>query len=197
MKSHTKSETRRRAMDMEHEALEWREQALHLAWKLQRAHNLIDDVGAALGDGDEKSAQRRAEAAHNAVNSVARAIEAIRGEPSPEMSIPEPDAVGSTLAIGGSGVATLALDVKVNAMMALAATHDQRETDFLIGVCADAESAYEVAAAVVEAAPRRHGAAVMDLRRAFETAGGIALRERVIEARPRVREIYERTRRAA
>ena len=91
----------------------------------------------------------------------------------------------------------MALDTMVNAMMALALTHDGSDLDFLIGIYVDAESAYEVAEAVVQAAPRRHGTAVMDLRRAFETEGGIALREKLTKARPRVREIYERARRAA
>jgi hypothetical protein len=182
---------------MEHPTFDWREKASHLAWKLNRARCLIDDVGTALDHGDEKSAQRRAEVAQNAVNSVARALSAMRGQPSPEVALAEPDAVGSALAMRGSGVATVALDVKVNAMMALAGTHDQGETDFLIGACVDAESAYEVAAAVVEAVPRREGSDLMELRRSFETEGGIALRQRLTQVQPRVREIYQRSRRAA
>jgi hypothetical protein len=188
---------RRSEAMMEPMAFDWREKAFHLAWKLNRAHGLINDLGAALDEGDEKSVQRRADVAQNAVNSVARALSAMRVEPSPEVPLAEPDAVGSALTMGGSGVATMALDVKVNAMMALAATHDKSETDFLIGACLDAESAYEVAAAVVEAVPKRQGPAVMELRRAFETEGGIALRERLTKARPRVREIYQRARQAA
>jgi hypothetical protein len=65
----------------------------------------------------------------------------------------------------------MALDTMVNAMMALAVTHDRSETDFLVGIYVDAESAYKVAEAVVQAAPRSHGPAVMELRRAFETEG--------------------------
>ena len=175
----------------------WRERALHVAWMLNRAHNLIDDLAAALDEGDDASAQLKAQGAHQVVNSVTRAVHTMRSELPPEAPMAEPEAVGSTLAIGGSGVATIALDVMVNAMMALAATHDEGDTDFLIGTCVDAQSAYEVAAAVVEAAPRRHGPAVMDLRRAFETEGEIALRDRLIRARPRVHEIYERVRSAA
>jgi hypothetical protein len=182
---------------MEEHPFDWRERALHLAWKLDRAHELIQDVGVALDEGDGASAQRRAQVAQNAVNSVARALTAMRAELSPDVPLAQPDAIGSTLAIGGSGVATVALDTMVNAMMALAVTHDRSETDFLIGTYVDAESAYEVAEAVVQAAPRRHGPAVMDLQRAFETEGGIALRERLTKARPRVREIYERARPAA
>jgi hypothetical protein len=182
---------------MENLTFDWRERALHLAWKLNRAHGLIDELGTALDEGDEKSAEQRAEVAQNAVNSVARALSAMRVGPSPDVASPEPDAVGSALAMRGSGVATMALDVKVNAMMALAGTHDQSETDFLIGACLDAESAFEVAAAVVEAVPKKSGPAVMDLRRAFETEGGIALRTRLIEVQPRVREIHEKARRAA
>ena len=54
-----------------------------------------------------------------------------------------------------------------------------------------------VAAAVVEAVPRRQGPAVMELRRAFETDGGIAIRERLTRVQPRVREIYRWSRQAA
>jgi len=182
---------------MDQQPFDWRENALHLAWKLNRAHSLIDDLGTALDEGDEKTVQRRAEVAQNAVNSVVRALSAMRAEPSPEVALAEPDAVGSVLAMGGSGVATMALDVKVNAMMALAGTQDESETDFLIGACLDAESAYEVAAAIVEIVPRRQGSAVLELRRAFETEGGIAIRERLSQVQPRVREIYQRLRRAA
>jgi len=182
---------------MEQQPFDWREKALHLAWKLNRAHNLIQDVGTALDEGDDASARRRAEVAKNAVNSVARALKSMRVELSPDVPLAETDAVGSTLTIGGSGVATMALDTMVNAMMALAVTHDRSETDFLIGTYVDAESAYEVAEAVVQAAPRRHGPEVMDLRRAFETEGGVALREKLTKARPRVREIYERAGSAA
>src|SRR5579863_646097 len=110
---------------MEQETFDWRENALHLVWKLNRAHRLINDLGTALDEGNEKSAQRRAEVAQNAVNSVARALSAMRVEPSPEVVLAEPDAVGSALALRGSRVATVALDVKVNAMMALAGTHDR------------------------------------------------------------------------
>ena len=181
-------------------AFDWRESALDLAWKLNRAHNLVDALGTALANGDDVSAQRSEEAAHNAVYSVARRLEAVRSELSPDIAMTESDAVGSTLAIGGSGVATLALDVMVNAKVALAATDETDETDdadFLVRACADAENAYEVAAAVVKAVPSREGPAVMELRRAFETEGGIALRRKLTKARPRVREIYERVKQAA
>jgi hypothetical protein len=121
----------------------------------------------------------------------------MREELPPDTPLDEPDAVGSTLTLGGSGVATIALDVMVNAMLALAATDNNDDTDFLIGACVDAESAYEVSAAVVEAAPRRDGAAMADLQKAFDTEGGLALRRKLIEARPRVREIHDRVRRVA
>src|SRR6202030_4174965 len=91
-----------------------------------------------------------------------------------------------------SGAATEALDVMVNAMVALAATEDEEDTDFLIGACVDAGNAYEVGAAVVEAAPRTHGIAMLNLKRAFETEGSVALRKRVTGSRPLVLEINER-----
>ncbi len=128
---------------------------------------------------------------------MARRLEAVRSELSPDVALTESDAVGSTLAMGGTGIATLALDVMVNATVALAATNETDDNDFLVRACADAENAYEVAAAVVGAVPTREGPAVMDLRRAFETEGGIALRRRLTKARPRVLAIYERVKRAA
>ena len=103
--------------------------------------------------------------------------------------------IGSTLALGGSGVATIALDVMVSAMLALAATDDGDETDFLIGACLDAENAYEMSTAVVQDAPRRDTPAMLDLKRAFDTDGSVALRQRVITTRSRVREINERLKR--
>jgi hypothetical protein len=176
---------------------DWRESALDLAWKLNRAHNLVDALGTALANGDDVSAQRSEGAAHNAVNSVARRLEAVRSQLSPDLAMTESDAVGSTLAIGGSGVATVALDVMVNAKVALAATDEADDADFLVRACADAENAYEVAAAVVKAVPGTDGPAAWELRRAFETEGGIALRRRLTKARPRVRAIYQRVKRAA
>ena len=82
----------------------------------------------------------------------------------------------------------------VSAMLALAATDDGDDADFLIGACLDAESAYEVSAAVVHAAPQRDTPAILDLRRAYDTEGSVALRKRVLEARHRVREISAKTR---
>jgi len=82
----------------------------------------------------------------------------------------------------------------VNAMVALAGTDDEDDTDFLIGACIAAESAYEVSTAVVQAASTRDGPAMLDLLRAFETEGGVALRKKVARARPLVREINERIR---
>ena len=178
-------------------ALDWRQNAIDLAWKLNRAHHLVDDLGTALANGDGASAQRIEEAAHNAVSSVARRLEAVRAELSPDVEMPESDAIGTTLAIGGSGVATLALDVMVNAKVALASADETDDAAFLVGACADAQSAYEVAAAIVEAVPSREGPDVMELRRAFDTEGGIALRRKLTKARPRVRAIYERVKRAA
>ena len=82
----------------------------------------------------------------------------------------------------------------VDAMVALAATDDDEDADFLTKVCVDAENAYEVCTAVVQAVADTDGVALLDLKRAYETEGGAALRRRVANARPRVREISERTR---
>jgi hypothetical protein len=184
-------------MTQEDRPYDWRDAATRLVRKLDRAHGAIEELGSTLDKGDDVSTQHTVRCAHEAVESVAREVKTLREEIPPDAPLDEPDAVGSTLTLGGSGVATIALDVMVNAMVALAATDDNDETDFLIGACVDAGSAYEVSAAVVKAAPRRDGPAMADLQRAFETEGGIALRKKLIEARPRVREIHDRVRRVA
>jgi hypothetical protein len=179
---------------------DWREATNRLVHKLDRAHDAVAELGSALDKGDDAAARQTVQFAHEAVDSVAHAVKTMRSELPPDTALDEPDVVGSTLALGGSGVATIALDVMVNAMMALASTDendDRDDTDFLIGACVDAESAYEVSTAVMQAAPMREGRAILDLRKAYETEGGLALRKRLIDARPRVREIHERVRRVA
>jgi hypothetical protein len=171
---------------------DWREKTVQLAFELERAHATMEDLGVALDNGDDESARHIARSAHEAVGSVGHAVKSLRREQPPAEHLDQPDAIGSALAIGGSGVATIALDVMVSAMLALSGTDDGDETDFLIGACLDAENAYEVSAAVVAAAPRRDVPEILDLRRAYETEGSVALRTRVIKARPRVREISRR-----
>jgi hypothetical protein len=180
--------------DFQHRPYDWRQRTAQLGVELARAHSALEDLGAALENGDEDSARDIAKSAHEAVGSVGYAVKALHSEQPPAEELDRPDAVGSTLAIGGSGVATIALDVMVRAMVALAATDDGDETDFLIGACLDAESAYEVSAAVVAAAPEKDAPEILDLRRAYDTEGSVALRKRVIEARPRVRAISARVR---
>jgi len=170
---------------------DWREKTVQLAFELERAHATMEDLGAALEKGDDVSARHIAKSAHQAVGSVGHAVKTLRSELTPE-HLDRPDAVGPALAIGVSGVATIALDVMVSAMVALAATDDGDEADFLIGACLDAENAYEVSAAVVAAAPTRDDPEILDLRRAYETEGSVALRTKVIKARPRVGEITRR-----
>jgi len=178
--------------DLQHSPYDWRQKAVQLGFELERAHSTMEDLGAALEKGDQDSARHIAKSAHEAVGSVGYAVKALRTEQPPAQQLDKPDAIGSTLTIGGSGVATIALDVMVSAMIALAATDDRDETDFLIGACLDAETAYEVGAAVVQAAPRREAPEMVDLRRAYDTEGSVALRKRVIAARSRVHEISDR-----
>jgi hypothetical protein len=182
------------ALNLQQRPYDWREETVRVEWKLDRAHSAMEDLGTALDEGDDASAHHVATLAHEAVGSAAQAVKTLHSEQPPTERLNEPDAIGSTLAIGGSGVATIALDVMVNAMVALAGTDDEDDTDFLIGTCIAAESAYEVSTAVVQAASTRDGPAMLDLQRAFETEGGVALRKKVARARPRVREINERIR---
>jgi hypothetical protein len=180
------------AVDLQQRPFEWRQKAIHLAFQLERAHSTMEELGAALENGDDASTRDITRTAHEAVGSVGYAVKALHSEQPPARQLEKPDAIGSTLAIGGSGVATIALDVMVSAMLALAATDNGDDADFLIGACLDAESAYEMSTAVVQAAPQRDIPAMLDLRRAYETEGSIALRKRVIEARHGVREINAR-----
>ena len=182
-------------MDLQQHPYDWRKTAMHLAFQLERAHSAMEDLGAALEEGDDASARLNARSAHDAVGSVGHAVKTLHTQLPPAELLDEPDAIGSTLALGGSGVATIALDVMVSAMLALAATDDGDETDFLIGACLDAENAYEMSTAVVQDAPRRDTPAMLDLKRAFDTDGSVALRQRVITTRSRVREINERLKR--
>jgi hypothetical protein len=178
--------------DLQQHPYNWREKTVQLAWQLDSAHCALEELGHALDTGDRATARQVVRSAHEAVGSVGLAVQSLRTEQPPPDDLEQPDAIGSMLAIGGSGVATIALDVMVNAMVALSATDDRDETDFLIGACLDAETAYEVSAAVVQAAPRRDVPAMLDLRRAYDTDGSVALRRRVLETRPRVREISAR-----
>jgi len=172
---------------------DWRQKSMHLAWKLDRAHEGVEALAAALEADDVRSARRAARSVHGDVGAVAEEVKRLRAEQPPLASMDDPDAIGSALTIGGSGVATIALDVMVGAMVALAVTDDaDEETDFLIGACVDAESAYEASTAVVRAVPRTDGPALLNLKRAFGTEGEVALRRRVVQARARVREINNR-----
>jgi hypothetical protein len=180
------------AVDLQTRPFDWRQKTIQLAFQLERAHSTMEDLGAALEIGDDASTRDIARTAHEAVGTVGYAVKALHSEQPLAQQLEKPDAIGSTLAIGGSGVATIALDVMVSAMLALAATDNVDDTDFLIGACLDAESAYEVSTAVVQAAPQRDFPTMLDLRRAYDTEGSVALRKRVIAARHRVREINAR-----
>ena len=113
-------------LDLHDRPFNWREKTVQLASELERAHATMEELGAALDRGDDASARDKAQSAHDAVGSVGYAVKALHSEQPPAEQLDKPDAIGSTLAIGGSGVATIALDVMVSAMLALAATDDGR-----------------------------------------------------------------------
>ena len=179
-------------MALEQHAYDWRGKGFHLAWKLDRARNQVEDLGTALDKGDSRSVRRRFRSAHEAVRSVAKEVKTLHSEQPPTEHMEESAATGSTLVIRGSGAATVALDVMVDAMAALSATDDGGDTDVLVGACIDAEWAYEDSTAVVKAASRAQGSALNDLKRAFDTEGEVALRTRVTADRARVHAINER-----
>jgi hypothetical protein len=181
-------------MDLDrHYAQEWREKAMFVASKLDRAYWSVQDVDSALEAGDPPSVDRGYRWARNALRSVAGDVKAFRSEQPATEHVRESDATGSTLAIRGASVATIALDVTLNALMALASTGDDHEADFLIRASMDAGIAYQAGAAIAHAAPRTHGTAIVDLKQAFETEVEIALRDRVTAAHSKLLEMRRRT----
>jgi hypothetical protein len=102
-------------------------------------------------------------------------------------------AEGSALAIRGSDAATVALDVMVEAMAALETDHDDQDADILVGACIDAQRTFEDSVAVVQATSRAHGSSITNLKKAFDTDGEVALRERLRRKRDSVRAIRGRT----
>lgn len=171
---------------------DWRAGTVELVCRLDRAHSAVEDLSSVLDEGDDDSARAISRSALEAVGSVVEATDALRAERPPEARLSECDASGSMLAIGGSGVASAALDVLVTAMVALAATDDEDDEDFLIGACVDAAGAYQVGAAVLEDAPTGSGAEIEDLKRAFDVERKAALASRMAGARALAVEINQR-----
>jgi hypothetical protein len=171
---------------------DWRRGTADLGRKLNRAHCAVDDLGTALDKGDTDAARSIARSALEAIGRATDAVDTLSAERPPEARLSAADAAGSAIAIDGSEVATVALDVMVNAMVALAATDDEGDTDFLIGACLDAAGAFETGAAVVEAVPGSDGRAILDLKRALDTEAEADLGRRLTDARPRVLEINAR-----
>ena len=170
----------------------WRGGAALLAAKLDRAHSAVQVLGKELEAGDIRSARRSHDLAREAVVSVTKQVKAMRAEQPATEDLDEPVATGSALAVRGCGAATVALGVMVDAMGALVMTDDEGDTHVLIGACLDAEQAYDDSTAIVTAASQTHGSAMLDLKRAFDAEGEVALRRRVIAARTQVRDINER-----
>ena len=113
-------------------------------------------------------------------------MKTLRDEQPPTEDLDEPAVTGSALTIDGAAAATMALDVMVSSMIAPSATEDEDATDVLVGVCIDAARLYEGSTAIVKAASQSHGSDVLDLKRAFDADGEVALRNRVVAARARL-----------
>lgn len=170
----------------------WRGNVMFVSSKLNRAHAAVHALGEALENGHTRSARRQYRTARHEVTAVAQEVKTLGTEqPSPAV-MTEMTATGSTLAIRGSGAATIALDVMVDAMAGLTATEEDGDTDTLIGACIDAEQVYKDSAAVVKAVSNAHGSALTNLERAFDTGGEVALRRKVRDARTRVHDINQR-----
>jgi hypothetical protein len=173
---------------------DWRKQAEYLVSQLNTAHSAVESLGVALDAGDMAAAKSTEATAYDAVAGAAQSAKRMRTEQVWTSDMDEMDVTGSTLVIGAADVATVALDVMVNAMMGLTNTKDDAETDFLVSTSMDAEDAYEVGAAVVQAAPEWDEPDLLDLDNAFRTDGNRTLVTRVRAARPRVLSIKDRAR---
>ena len=171
---------------------DWRSETKHLAGQLERAHDVVEAMGAALDEADDAGAKSVEAVARDAVVIVAKSVKTLSTERPPADNLSEPEGLGSTLAVAGGGVATVALDVMVNAMAALATTDDNDDTEFLVGASLDAESAYEVGSAVVQASTSADLPRMVNLQRTLDTGACRALRERLIRSRPRVQAMKER-----
>lgn len=169
----------------------WRARAAYLSTKLDRAHSCVYFLGDALEKGDSRAARGPWHSARRAVDSVAREVNTLRDEQPPPEEQEEPAVTGSALAIDGADAATMALDVMVNSMVALSATTDDEATDVLIGDCVDAARVYEGSAAVVKASLHCHGSETLDLKRAFDADGEVALRNSMVGARARLGDVDE------
>ena len=181
------------AVGQQHGFYDWRSGSRELVGRLDRARSAVEDLGDALEHGDDDSAHAMAHSALDAVGSVAVTVNSLSAQRPPEARLTESDATGSMLAIGGSEVANEALDLMVNAMVALAATDDDGDdADFLIGACLDAASAYQIGATALENAPKCSGEAIQDLKRAFDRHGETGLHERLARCRARAVAINQR-----
>jgi len=169
----------------------WRTRAAFLSTKLDRARSSVYFLGDALEKGGSRAARGPWHSARRAVDSVAREVNTLRDEQPPTEAQEEPAVTGSALTIDGADAATMALDVMVNSMVALSATTDEEATDVLIGDCVDAARVYEGSAAVVKASLHSHGSETLDLKRAFDADGEVALRNSVVGARARLGDMIE------
>jgi hypothetical protein len=164
----------------------WRRQAMHLGSKLRRAHVAVHSVAATLDKGHDRAARRRYAVARHQMDAVARDIEVLRAQrPDEPRGEPVQDtaSAGSMLAIRGAEAAAMALDVMLDAVVALGSETERHETEVLIGACIDAEQGYAESAAVVRAAAKAQDDGIRRLKMAFDTDGEIALRRRLKQKR--------------
>ena len=164
----------------------WRARAAFVSSKLDRARSSVYFLGDVLENGDTRLARGPWHSARRAVDSAAREVKTLRDEQPATEDLNEPAVTASALTIDGAGAATMALDVMVSSMVALSATEDEDATEVLIGACVDAARVYEDSTAIVKAASQSHGSEVLDLKRAFDADGEVALRNRVVTARTRL-----------
>ena len=170
----------------------WRGRATFVASKLDRARSAVEALGDAFDEDDGAKTRRRYRSARDEIASIAAEVNGMRSEQLAVDEMEQSTATGSTLVIRGTGAATIALDVMVDALAALGSAEEVDDVDVLIGACIDGHQAFEDCAAVVKAAAKAHGTSLSNLERAFNTEGEVALRKRVSEARRKVHNVNAR-----
>lgn len=171
---------------IERRTIDWRKRAECVVGQLTTARTALEALSAALETGDRAAVQTVEPTAYTAVRGAAQSVRLMRAEGPLTTDTTIVNLTGSSLVLGGAEVASCALDVMLNAMIALAGPADDDDIDFLVSATISAESTYEIGMAVVEAAPQWDAAELMDVGSAFATEGRETMMKRMIQARSEV-----------
>ena len=166
--------------------IDWPKRAECLAGQLTTARTALDTLSVALESADQIAVQTVQTTAYTAVRGTAQSVKSMRAEGSRTNDTEVSKVTGSSLVLWGAKVASCALDVMLNAMIAVASTPDDDDTDFLAAATISAESTYEIGMAIVEAVPRCDAAELVDLGRVFPTEGRETMMKRMIQTRSEI-----------